>query len=53
MPTFKNNVSIPQHDTQMLGYSTLCHTMMEWSTTVSECVTLIKEQYYNIALAVV
>ena len=43
MPTFKNNVFIPQYDTQMVGYSTLCHTMTEWSTTVSGCVTLIKE----------
>ena len=35
-------VFIPQHDTEMVGYSTLCHTMMGWSTAVSGCVTLIK-----------
>ena len=35
------SVLIPQYDTQMVGYSTLCHTMMALSTTVSGCVTLI------------
>ena len=37
---------IPHYDTQhaqMVGYSTLFHTMMGWSTTVSGCVTFIKE----------
>ena len=46
-------VFISQHDTEMVGYSTLCHTMMGWSTTVSGCVTLIKYYYYNIALVAV
>ena len=37
------NAFINKSNTEMVGYSTLYYTAMGWSTTVSECVTLIKE----------